>query len=95
MGDVITSEELSSVRRLGYDDNVTYCKVFDWFRRKWGYVSWIEKTGSEYCYKIYARGSYHRPKNTTDTKYPYCKGYEEAQKKLLKELILIIKETGL
>ncbi len=94
MSDVITYEELSSVRRLGYDGNVTYCKVFDWFRRRWGYVSWIEKTGKKYNYKVYARGTFHKP-IYTQSESSYCKSYEEAQKKLLKELILIIEETVL
>ena len=91
MNDVITSQELSLVRQLGYDDNITYCKVFNWFRVRWGYTSWIEKTGKEYNYKIYARGAFHRP-ITHKTKYPYCKSYEEAQQKLLNELILIVQE---
>ncbi len=89
--DVITSDELSAVRRLGYDSNVTYCKVFDWFRRQWGYTSWIEKIGKEYSYKIYARGSYHKPIHTPPQS-PYCKNYEEAQAKLLEELITIVDE---
>lgn len=91
MSDVITPEELSLVRQLGYDDNITYCKVFDWFRRRWGYTSWIEKTGKEYNYKIYARGAFHKP-IYTESESSYCNNYEEAQKKLLKELILIVDE---
>ena len=91
MSDVITPKELSLVRQLGYDDNITYCKVFDWFRRKWGYTSWIEKTGKEYNYKIYARGVFHRPIKH-ETNYPYCNNYEEAQVNLLNELILIVGE---
>ncbi len=91
MSDVITPKELSLVRQLGYDDNITYCKVFDWFRRKWGYTSWIEKTGKEYNYKIYARGSYHRPIYTA-SESSYCNNYEEAQVNLLNELILIVGE---
>ncbi len=89
--DVITRDELSAVRRLGYDSNVTYCKVFDWFRRQWGYTSWIEKIGKEYNYKIYARGSYHKPIHTPPQS-TYCKNYEEAQTKLLEELITIVDE---
>ena len=91
MSDVITPKELSLVRQLGYDDNITYCKVFDWFRRKWGYTSWIEKTGKEYNNKIYARGVFHRPIKH-ETNYPYCNNYEEAQVNLLNELILIVGE---
>tara|TARA_R100001015_G_C4559329_1_gene119491 strand:+ start:566 stop:850 length:285 start_codon:yes stop_codon:yes gene_type:complete len=91
MSDVITPEELSSVRQLGYDNNITYCKVFDWFRRRWGYTSWIEKTGKEYNYKIYARGVFHKPIYTAPES-SYCKNYEEAQQKLLNELILIVQE---
>ena len=90
-GDVITSEELSSVRQLGYDDNVTYCRVFNWFRKRWGYTSWIEKTGKEYNYKIYARGVYHSPMHSPDES-PYCKSYEEAQTKLLNQLVTIVEE---
>ena len=90
MGDVITSKELSAVRQLGYRENVTYCKVFNWFRERWGYVAWIEKSGKEYGYKIYSNGVYHRPKNAT--KYPYCKSHEEAQTKLLEELVKVIEE---
>tara|TARA_B100000475_G_scaffold164428_1_gene125454 strand:+ start:119 stop:403 length:285 start_codon:yes stop_codon:yes gene_type:complete len=91
MSDVITSKELSLVRQLGYDDNITYCKVFDWFRVRWGYTSWIEKTGKEYSYKIYARGTFHKP-IYTQSESSYCKSYEEAQIKLLNELVLIVKE---
>jgi|GEM_PF-7081830 len=91
MSDIVTPEELSIVRQLGYDDNVTYCKVFNWFRERWGYTSWIEKSGKEYNYKIYARGVYHKPIHSP-TESPYCKNYEDAQVKLLKELVLIIKE---
>ena len=90
MSDVITSEELSAVRQLGYYDNVTYCEVFNWFREKWGYVAWIEKSGKEYGYKIYANGVYHRPKDAT--RYPYCKSHEEAQVRLLEELVAVVKE---
>ena len=89
--DVITAEELMSVRQLGYGDNITYCKVFDWFRRQWGYTSWVEKTGKEYNYKIYARGVYHTPMYSP-SKSSYCKTYEEAQVKLLSELIKIVEE---
>ena len=91
MSEVITPEELSSVRQLGYDDNITYCKVFNWFRIRWGYTSWIEQTGKQYNYKVYARGTFHKP-IYTEVKSPYCKNYEEAQRKLLKELILIVEE---
>jgi hypothetical protein len=91
MSDVITPKELSLVRQLGYDDNITYCKVFNWFRIRWGYTSWIEKTGKEYNYKIYARGAFHKP-IYTESESSYCNNYEEAQKKLLKELILIVDE---
>jgi hypothetical protein len=90
--DVISSEELAAVRQLGYNENVTYCKVFNWFRLKWGYVAWIEKTSDKYSYKIYNRGVYHRPKNVTE--YPYCKTYEEAQVKLLEELIAVTQEQN-
>ncbi len=91
MSDVITPEELSSVRQLGYDDNITYCKVFNWFRIRWGYTAWIEQTGKQYNYKVYARGTFHKP-IYTEVESPYCKNYEEAQRKLLKELILIVEE---
>jgi hypothetical protein len=91
MSDVITSQELSSVRQLGYDDNITYCKVFNWFRVRWGYTSWIEKTGKKYNYKVYARGAFHKP-IYTQSESSYCKNYEEAQQKLLNELILIVQE---
>jgi hypothetical protein len=91
MSDVITPKELSLVRQLGYDDNITYCKVFNWFRIRWGYTSWIEKTGKEYNYKIYARGAFHKP-IYTESESSYCNNYEEAQKKMLKELILIVDE---
>jgi len=90
--DVISSEELAAVRQLGFGEEVTYCKVFDWFRLKWGYVAWIEKSGNEYSYKIYSRGVYHRPKNVTE--YPYCKNHEEAQVKLLEELIAVAQEQN-
>ena len=89
--DAISAEELSSLRQLGYDGNASYCKIFNWFRERWGYVSWIEQTYDEYVYKIYARGVYHRPIHS-QSKYPYCKNYEEAQIKLLNELIIIIEE---
>ena len=90
MSEVITSKELSAVRQLGYKENVTYCQVFNWFREKWGYVAWIEKSGNRYVYKIYANGVFIRPKETT--KWPYCKTHEEAQTKLLEELVKIIEE---
>ena len=89
--DVVTPEELSAVRKLGYDDNITYCKVFNWFRQRWGYTSWIEKTGQEYVYKIYARGVYHKPIYSNSSS-SYCKSHEEAQIKLLNELIIIVDE---
>ena len=91
MSDVITPEELSLVRQLGYDDNITYCKVFNWFRIRWGYTAWIEQTGKQYNYKVYARGTFHKP-IYPQSESPYCKNYEEAQRKLLKELILIVEE---
>ena len=91
MNDVITSQELSIVRQLGYDDNITYCKVFNWFRVRWGYTSWIEQTGKEYNYKVYARGTFHKPIHTK-SESSFCKSYEDAQSKLLNELILIVDE---
>jgi len=91
MGDVITSEELSAVKELGYEDSVTYCKVFNWFRQRWGYTSWVEKVDGEYNYKIYARGVYHRSIHKPH-KSSYCKTYEEAQSRLLEELITIVEE---
>tara|TARA_R100001440_G_scaffold23689_1_gene38609 strand:+ start:27301 stop:27582 length:282 start_codon:yes stop_codon:yes gene_type:complete len=89
--DVISPQELAQVRKLGYEDNITYCKVFNWFRIKWGYTSWIEKSGKEYNYKIYAKGTYHKP-IYTECNSSYCKNYEDAQSKLLNELILIVDE---
>lgn len=89
--DLISLEELSAVRQLGYNGDRTYYKVFKWFRKRWGYVSWIEQIENKFIYKIYARGAYHRPMHIT-TKYPHCKNYEEAQIKLLKELVIIVKE---
>tara|TARA_B100000902_G_C26646475_1_gene591682 strand:- start:86 stop:373 length:288 start_codon:yes stop_codon:yes gene_type:complete len=90
MSEVITSEELSAVRQLGYRENITYCQVFNWFRERWGYVAWIEKSGNKYGYKIYTNGVFLRPKETT--KWPYCKNHEEAQVKLLEELIKVVQE---
>lgn len=89
--DLIPIKHLSSIKKLGYENSLTFCKVFNWFREEWGYTSWIEKTGKEYNYKIYARGVYHRPIHSI-TRYPYYKTYDEAKNKLLNELIIIVQE---
>ncbi len=72
-----------------------YQEAFRWFRKKWGYTSWVEQTGNKgnyiYCYKIYGEGVYHRPIHTPSN-YPYRKTYEEAELDLLKELIIIVNE---
>ena len=40
--------------------------------------------------KIYSNGVYHRPKG--DNSYPHCKTFEEAQARLLNELIIVVDE---
>lgn len=90
ISDTIPSDKLAEVRRLGYDKKPSYCKVFKWFRKRWGYISWIEEATNKYIYKIYSKGVFYRPKDSTD--YPHCETYEEAEVKLLDELITIIKE---
>jgi hypothetical protein len=89
--DLIPLEETHSVIELGYIGSPTYYRIFKWFRKKWGYVSWIEETGNRFVYKIQARNMYHRPIHTP-YKYPYCDTYEEAELELLKELIIIVNE---
>tara|TARA_Y100000004_G_scaffold5937_1_gene6868 strand:+ start:999 stop:1286 length:288 start_codon:yes stop_codon:yes gene_type:complete len=89
--EIIPLEYIKNIRRLGYESSLTYCKVFNWFREKWGYTSWIEQTGKEYNYKVYAKGVYHKPIKSP-SKSTYCKNYEEAQSNLLEELILIVEE---
>tara|TARA_Y100000589_G_C26918659_1_gene533432 strand:- start:237 stop:596 length:360 start_codon:yes stop_codon:yes gene_type:complete len=89
--DLIPVKEAYSVTELGYIGSPTYYRVFKWFRKKWGYVSWIEQSNDRFVYKIYARNVYHRPIHTP-YKYPYCETYEEAELELLKELIIIVNE---
>jgi len=89
--DLIPVKYISQVRRLGFKGCPTFYNVFKWFRRKWKYTSWIEQVNNQFIYKIYARGSFHRPIHTP-TPSPYCSNYEKAQAQLLKELITIVKE---
>ena len=72
-------------------DAPLYQQAFRWFREKWGYTSWIEQVGNELNYKVYGNGVYHKPIYTSSYS-SYCKSYEEAELKLLKELIIIVKE---
>ena len=88
--DLLSLEEIFHIRQLGYGDIPNYYKVFKWFREKWGYTSWIEQSEKKYIYKIYKTDVYYRPKDCNE--YPHCKNYEEAESKLLKELITIVKE---
>ena len=89
--DLISIENITKIQRLGYEGSPTYCKIFNWFREEWGYTSWIEKVNKEYNYKIYARGVYHRSIHKPHES-SYCKTYQEAQVKLLEELITIVEE---
>lgn len=100
--DLIPFKYITRIRRLGYSGIPTFYKVFKWFRKQWGYTSWVEQSENKFIYKIYSRGVFHRPiKILTENfinsvpSYPHCKNYEEAEVKLLIELILIIEEQEL
>ncbi len=74
----------------------TYYQAFKWFREKWGYASWIEQNGKSefdyiYSYKIYGRGVFHKPMNSSSIS-SYSRKYETTELNLLKELIEIVKE---
>jgi hypothetical protein len=90
--DLIPIKYVLRVRTLGFKGCPTFYRVIKYFRKKWGYTSWIEESASgEFIYKIHGNKVYHRPINIPD-KYPYCKTYQEAEVKLIKELILIVEE---
>lgn len=89
--DLIPIKFIPKIRRLGYRGIPTFYKVSKWFRQNWGYTSWIEQTGSSFVYKIYSRNVYYLP---ISFKYDshYCKTYEEAETKLIDELISIVEK---
>jgi hypothetical protein len=88
--DLIPCKLIPKIRRLGYRGIPTFYKVSKFFRKKWGYVSWVEQSKNKYIYKVYCRGVYHRPKEAVN--YPHCKNYEEAEVRLINELIKIVNE---
>lgn len=102
LDDLIPIKFIPRVRRLGYKGIPTFYKVFRWFRKRWGYTSWVEQSKNKFIYKVYSRGVYHRPIklleeyfNNSEPSYPHCKVYEDAEVKLLMELILIVEEKEL
>ena len=91
MKDLIPINLIPKVRGLGYRGCPTFYKVCQWFRKKRGYTSWVEQTQNDYIYKVYSNGCYRRPRGT-ELNYPHCKTYEQAEIRLIYELIKIAEE---